>query len=290
VIFVAEGKTDRYFYSKVFGPLCDAQGLKCKVHIARELPGRSGGKKALLRYHDYLRRKNSLCSVLGEKKTVVIFLLDKDIDDRIRKTRKSAYTIYTDGYDYESYLFRYGNIVEGGAAAAELDVMSVQAAIGDQAQWLRRASNTWRDWVKVCVFSVTRRISAGGNYGVCPSPINQPPLGPVDIVAYQNKLQLLERASGRSRTSFRRSWNRVSRDVDLLYADGEEHQVFKGKWYSWFLADELRMAAGGRDANTGSLEKRIAHHLALTVDYSGAWATQFRNKAAAVLAQCGLVA
>jgi hypothetical protein len=289
VVFITEGKTDRYFYSKLFDQECRRHGLSCNVRIARELPGNAGGKKALLKYFDYLRRQKSLCSTLGSKITAVIFLLDKDIDERRRRCRRSIHTIYTEGYDYENYIFANGDLVEAGAAAAGLDIMSVRPVVGDTSRWIRRVADEWRDWVKVCVFSLTRRIIIGGNYGVCPSPINHPPYGGVDHAALSARLQQLEQVSGLSSKSFRRSWNSVSRMVDQLYSDGREHEVFKGKWFAWFLAHDLTQAAAGRDANLASLEKRLAHHVAMTVDYSGSWGDELRKSVQVVLRSCELI-
>lgn len=288
-MLITEGKTDRYFYSKIFDRSCNDVGLACSVRIGRELPAQAGGKNALLAFFDYLRKRRSLCSELGGKKTVVLFLLDKDLDDRCRRVRRSNHILYTEGYDFENYLFAHGDIVEAGAAASGLDLMSVRRALPDQEQWRRAVTEKWKDWVKICVFAVTRKIAVGGNYGLKTSPINNPPHGAVDTQAFDARLQLLYKASGLSEAAFQRAWNRVSRSVEDLYRTERQDEVFKGKWYASFLVVELERIAAGRDANVDGLEKRLPHHLAMTLNYEAPWTDTFRIRFNTILSECGVV-
>jgi hypothetical protein len=289
VVLVAEGKTDRYFYSKLLGHFCQSKGVSASVVIARELPDGAGGKQSLLAYHDYLRKKGSLCSTLAGKKTLVVFLADKDVDDLARRKRRSAHILYTQTYDYENYLFLHGNVVEAGAAAAGLDVMSVAALIPDHAAWVRRAAEEWKEWIKVCVFAIRRRITRGGTYGIKSSPINGAPYSGIDNRALAARQHLLRTESRLTPEGFRRAWRRVSKTVDELYALNRQDEVFKGKWYSWFLAEDLRRAAAGRDANLDSLERRIPHHVAMTLDYEQPWSAPVRASLEGLLQACGLV-
>lgn len=288
VVLIVEGKSDRYFYSRLFGNYTHARGIQTAIRIGRELPGNTaGGKRALLQYFEYLRRLRSLCSELAGKKTLVVFILDKDLDDRTRKLRRSKHILYTEWYEYENYLFCEGDLVQAGAAAAGLDVMSVAAVIPDQEAWLRRARVEWKDWTKICVFSVTRKIHQG-DYGMRSSPVHHPQHGGVNAAALAGRIQQLQSAYGRKPESFRRVWRSVSRLVDGLYATFREDEVFKGKWYATFLADDLGTAAAGRDANLDSLEKRLLHHLAMTIDYEAAWSSTLRQRLDTVIRDCGI--
>jgi hypothetical protein len=288
VVLIAEGKTDRYFYSKLFNPFCSRIGAHCAIRIARELPTAAGGKTSLLAYFEYLRRRKSLSSELGGKRTVIVFLLDKDIDDRQRKKRRSNHIFYTEGYDFENYLYKHGDLVEAGAAAAGLDVMSVAASIPDQQAWRQQVTQEWKEWVKICVFSITRKVRKGGNYGVPASPINKAHHGGVDSTAYEARLRLLESSCSLGSQGFKRAWNSVSRMVDGLYASASQDEIFKGKWYSWFLAQDLRKIAAGRDAELDGLEKRLPHHLAQTINYEEQWTNPHRERLRALIQACGI--
>lgn len=288
VVVLVEGKTDRYFYSKVFKRVQQTTGASIKIRIARELPSASGGKKALLSYFNYLRRKRSLVSTLGNKTTLVVFVLDKDTDDLCRRMSRSEYIKYTEYYDYENYLYQYGDVVDAGAAASGLEPELVEQALGDSQRWRIRVQQEWLVWTHVCVFSVTRKLCRGGNYGVIPSPINHHPYGGVDPQKLSARMALMQAEYGKYPQSFVRSWRRVEALVGNLMRAGTLDKVFKGKWYSWFLAQELRMVAGGRDANLTNLESRLPNHLAQSVDVDAPWAKSLQDWLTILIVKSGL--
>ncbi|MCA9769718.1 MAG: DUF4435 domain-containing protein [Gemmatimonadetes bacterium] len=276
MILLVEGKTDRYFYNKVLAPVCRAEGVSHAVRIARELPQQAGGKATLLAYYRYLRRKGSLVSDLGGKRTLIVIVLDKDVDDLCRRRMKSDHVVYTEYYDVENYLYRHGDLVEAAAAASGLTADEVDSMLGDDVAWRLQVQQNWRDWLCVCVFSATRRLRRGGNYGVIPSPVNTPPRGAVDPAKLQARLTLMEAEHNRGARSFRRAWRRVQAAVDEMLARGEADRVFKGKWYSWILAQDLVALADSREAHLHSLETRLPHHLAQSIPSDAAWAAPLR--------------
>jgi hypothetical protein len=152
----------------------------------------------------------------------------------------------------------------------------VAAGLGNPEQWRRRVAERWKEWVKLCLFSKKRSIGSECNYGVT-SRINNPLHGPLDVVAHNNRVTMLEGRSGLSHVQFRRAFRRISRFVDELYARGEYDRVFKGKWYSAFLEEEIRNIAGARPINSNGLAGRLLTALTLTLNFDEPWAEHFKE-------------
>ena len=158
-VFV-EGLTDRYIYSQIADSECRNLGTNFSLVTAEELLGSGGGKAVLLSFFDYLKSRASLVDVFQSKTTASIFFLDKDVDDFLRRKRRSDHVVYTETYDIESYLFIHGDLCQATAASAPLDIGSVRTGIGDYNKWRYRAAVTWKNWVTLCLFAHTRVISS----------------------------------------------------------------------------------------------------------------------------------
>jgi hypothetical protein len=237
---------------------------------ARELGAASGGKNVLLGYYDYLRIRSKLASTLAGKRTVVMICLDKDLDDLTRTLRRSNHVIYTENFDVESYLFRFGDLVVACSAAAELDPQDTQRALAPVAQWPSRVSSDWVDWVIISVFEITTGCTVCGNYSRCPPPIN--PAGPVDQALLASHLTQLQQVSNLPNLRFRRRFARIRKSVLRLFAEGNQDRVFKGKWYAWLMARDLRNAYPARDIDFDALESRLPTHLVQSLNFDAAWA------------------
>ena len=97
---------DPFFYAGICESIADLQ-LRYEIFIARQLPGSTGGKQALLNFFAFLRRSKALVSSLGGQRAC-IFFLDKDVDDLQRKKKRSQHTVYTEHYDVQNYIFIHG--------------------------------------------------------------------------------------------------------------------------------------------------------------------------------------
>lgn len=277
-VFV-EGYTERFVYSKITDEECKKDSISYFVVCSEELPHAAGGKQALLAFYNYLRRAGSLIDDFQGKKTASIFFFDKDVDDFLRRIRRSQQVVYTELYEIENYLFKYGALAEVVASAVRLDVNSVRTGLGEPSQWLTRAAEHWKDWAIICLYAHTR-IRTGPAlqyYGRPCSQIHNGAYGRIDRSEHHNCLRDLERHSGLSPPDFACSFNRLKRRVQCLYRHGEQDKIFKGKWYCRFLIEDIRRIAGRRRIAYRALEDRLLSALGQSLDYNASWATHFRQ-------------
>lgn len=278
-IFVfVEGKTDRYFFNKICETLLAPRGIQYEIRLAQELPQLTGGKKALLNFFDYLDKAVALVDDFKGNKTAAIFYVDKDVDDLLKKCKSSGHLIYTEHYCIENYFFEHGDLVEATAAAADLNLSDVRRGLSmNSYAWRRRAAESWKDWVKLCVFTRSRGLGHECNYAAATSRINTGPYSVTDPIAYSTHLADLELRSGLTPLGFKRVFGRVSREIDKLYSSGKFDSVFKGKWYALFLADDAKTIASGGAFSPQNLPNKLITSLKLTLNYHGAWTAYFKR-------------
>jgi hypothetical protein len=279
--FVEGVSNDEYFYSRICEIVCRGTGLDFECNVARNLPGGAGGKKALLKFLEYARRSSKLASKFKDKTTVLVFFVDKDIDEILRRKLRSPHVVYTKFYDIESHLFAEGNLTEAAAATGSVDRRLVAAAFGPPADWRLNKALLWKDWIKLCVFCQRYSVKGSSNYGAR-SEINENTFGPRDDAKLKAKVAQLRTQAGLIPAVFNRRLETTSRQVDRLYDDGRHDEIFKGKWYSAFAEEDLAAIAGRQRARgTGS---RIATALAVTIDFDADWSRHFRDPVAALIA------
>jgi hypothetical protein len=276
-IFV-EGKTDRYFFHKICETVLAPRGIEYEICLAQELPQLTGGKKSLLDFFKYLDKTAALLDDFKGSKTAAIFYLDKDVDDILKKIISSDHVVYTEHYCIENYFFIYGDLVEATAVAADLDLPDVHRRLNmSNDAWRHRAAESWKDWIKLCVFTRSRNIGHECNYSVATSRINTGTYTSTDPTAYSLRLADLEHRSGLTPIGFKRVFGRISREIDNLYSSGRFDSVFKGKWYALFLADDAKTIAGGGAFSSQNLPDKLITSLKLTLDFHGTWATYFKR-------------
>lgn len=283
-LFVEGIRNDRFFYSEICKrPISDAN-CRYQLVLARELPGGVGGKVSLIKFFKFVRRRRGLVEEFQGKRTACIFFLDKDVDEFCRNKVSSDHVIYTKFYDVENHLFVAGDLIIAGAASASLDKNLVADKLGSPEDWRRRCGQAWKEWVKLCLFVRRKGVNFGSNYGVA-SRVNAQLYGPLDIALYSQFKSNLEAASGLNSTQFKRAFNRYARKVEAHYHADEHDIVFKGKWYSGFLAYELQRIAPGGHLDVDSLGKKFLPALAVTIDFGAAWTEHFRIPIRRILAR-----
>jgi hypothetical protein len=166
VFVFVEGKSDRYFYDRICETATAGTGLSHEVRTADELDLPSKGKAALLQFFCYLRRRRLLAHDFKGKKLCTVFFADKDVDDFLKRVKRSSHLVYTKYYHFENYLMRYTDLADVSAATASLDVNSMRNTLGDQERWRRRAADEWKDWVKLCITTIAADAR-------CPEVTNQ---------------------------------------------------------------------------------------------------------------------
>jgi len=138
IIVFVEGKNfDKYFY----GAICKLVFTeKYEIRLAEEIPlinnqgvtKFAGGKQPLISWFEYLKRKSALIANFMDKKQVVVFFRDKDVDDLLGKLIISPHFIYTKYYNIENHIFVEGDLNKAAAVIASHDPQ--EKIIGDCTQ------------------------------------------------------------------------------------------------------------------------------------------------------------
>src|SRR5438045_1754664 len=93
VFVFIEGKTDRYFYSRVCSAALAPNTYD--LNTIQELPVAAPGKPGLVEWFEFLRGRDALCSEFKGKRSAAIFLADKDVDDVVGRQVESPHFVYT---------------------------------------------------------------------------------------------------------------------------------------------------------------------------------------------------
>ncbi len=281
-----EGFTDRYFYSRIADSECQPLDLLHCIVTGEELAeGAGGGKNILISFFEYLEQENAVTNMFEGKTTTSVFFLDKDVDEFTGNImRDSEHVIYTETYERESYLFCHGNISQAASGAAALDVNSVRTALGDYREWRRQAAESWKSWVKLCLFAQLHGPTSTTYYSRPTSQINDEAYGPVDPDRYESFRSALQDPRIADQ-QFDDLFGQLSDRVDAIYNNGQFDQVFKGTWYFGFLENDLRRIAGGAHFNNRQLRRSLQSALEQTLDFNEPWAHHFRTPISQVLAR-----
>jgi hypothetical protein len=195
----------------------------------------------------------------------------------MRVQKQSSHVIYTEYYDYENYIFKYGDLINSVAAAAAIDRLWLKRLVVSSDIWRKDLAERWKDWIKLCLFAKLKKIRGGVNYRLT-SQINTPLYANVDMTLFNQRLADLKRSSGLSNTQFKRAYARISRYVDGLYRVDEYEQVFKGKWYAPLIESDIRNLAGTIPIESNSLASRLISVLSATLDFQQDWAEYFKQR------------
>ena len=271
--FVEGIDVDPFFYGEICNRACHASGVGYKVRTARELPDHAGGKQALLTFFRYARSQGKLISQLGGKRTLMIFFLDKDIDDLKRTKCRSLHVIYTKFYDVQNHIFKHANFARAASSALSIDRGELIANPAFSVDWCASAARRWREWIAICILNVHFSVP-GPNYRVA-SQINDPINGPVDPTKYAAVVQAIVGHVGLPRAEIDRKLGATLKMVDRHLSGGTHDIVFKGKWYGSILEADLRQAFSGKNLPFNGVGNRAAVAMAATVDFSQPWADSF---------------
>lgn len=277
-----EGYTDRYVYSILIDSVCKGK-IAYDVITSYELDGSGGGKDNLLNFFNFLKRNNRLMHLFKNKYNISCFFLDKDVDDLIGKKINSKHLVYTRNFQLENYLYSYGDINKASALAASLDIGSVQRYLKKHPDWRKRAAICWKEWIILCIFSLLYNVRPTCNYGEHKSPINNGVYGPIDKLKYKSYLTKLKSLSHCSNNEFQKKMKAVTYLVDKMYARDEFDSLFKGKWYSNFLIEDIRKIAGSRQCSLNGLEERLLSNLSSTLNFNKEWTEDFKRPLSCLL-------
>jgi len=286
VFFFVEGKTDRPFYSKLCETILSPISISYEIRLASELAAEFGsGKQALLSLHDKLVQDSLLLTSLENKKTVIGFFLDKDVDDYCNRQVHSVHLIYTEFYTVDNYYFRNGDLQDSVCEATNVDIGRVRAAIpGVNTDWLNHAAATWLEWTAICLFVAQRNLGYRANYNVN-SCINRNKglyYDELDKVLLDAELKNLQRQSKLTSLGFKRTFNRTFCKTEKIFRAGDQDKIFNGKWYACFLAHDAEKLAKAHSGSVRRLPDKLRENLRQSLHYSEPWTDYFKEKITAM--------
>ncbi len=270
-VFV-EGQThDPYFYDKLCKSVCKSKNIKYVVNDAKQLPGETGGKTKILNFFGHLEENSLLTIDFGGIKKTFVFFVDKDIDDFLGERINSPHLIYTKYYTIENHLFANGNLAEAIAAAASLSENLASEILGKSDDWRKNAAFAWIDWIKISLFARKYNVSCECNFRT-QSRINEPLYKKtINQKTYEYYLDLLQKRTGFSDDVFHQKFSELAALVDNLFSQGEYDLLFQGKWYSYFVVEEIKHLR----SNVNGLHGKLESTLLVTLDFEKPWANHF---------------
>ncbi|MGA1813320.1 hypothetical protein VH571_13155 [Frondihabitans sp. 4ASC-45] len=282
-VFVEGRDLDSY----VYGRICRSalpHLFDYRTTRADELtPAGTGGKQALLAFFSNLRRKKQLVVDFKGQKSGTLFFLDKDLDDLLRKQKRSPHVVYTRSYDIEAEVFREGDIVDAVAALCSLDPTAVQAR-QQPTDWRHLALNSRRDWVDYCVAAKTHpslNLTSYSNVSLMHSK-GQLQTDPLKVATISARLAAECSTAGLSLTQVKL---KAARQVSRSYASSGGYEVFKGKWFPEVIhtlaVSHFPVEAG----RVTSFKSRLAGHMAQSMSMQAPWVQHYSTPIVAIVAQ-----
>ncbi|RBQ04475.1 hypothetical protein DQE82_28790 [Micromonospora sp. LHW51205] len=279
-IFV-EGKTDRYFYSKLAEATATRRSRNSFiVAMADELlgsPGKGGGKSVLLSFFDQLRETGGLISRLGGKETRAVFFVDKDVADITGGRRRSPHVIYTEYYNVENYAFKYGDIADALAASLDIPLQTAAALVPDPKVWRVSRAHAWKDWAFLCLVAAMLQVRHHANYSA-PSAVNGGQAGSVDAQRVLAFLTALRSACPHDSRTIDEVIDKARSLTENYYSTWRHDRIFNGKWYVHHLERDVTSMLPSVTAQ--GFGKHIVRHLVHRLDFSAPWARSLRTKLA----------
>jgi hypothetical protein len=219
-----------------------------------------------------------------DRKSAMLFFVDKDIDDLRRTRKRSPHLVYTEYYEVENYIFKHGDLIGALSAVSLKSRRTVERAFPKPEEWHERAALLWAPWLKLCLAGCLL-----GAEGVCPyssySKVNGSEPGmEVDPVAYSSVLTELQASSPYDAAEFAARFGRIETMVDELYVRGDQDTLFKGKWYVRLSSEDVRQSGIATGSALKALPHRMVAHMLQSLDFSEEWAGYFRDAVKATLA------
>jgi hypothetical protein len=265
-----EGYLDRVFYGELLAANGTASGKTVTIRLAQEFhSGLAEGKKALLDLHSTLQTNNLLLFGTGSNRKLILFFLDKDVDDLKRALRDCPHIIYTEHYCTENYLYTHGNLRKALAAGANLDPQSLCGFPSNEV-WTKNAAASWADWIAFCLLVIKTQPPGIPNFGTV-SQFNSRPYDPTNATSLSTLLTAVTSRIGITAAAAGSIFTKEQRRTHRFLARNWFNRIFNGKWYALFLSADARTIASGRQLPP-KCEERLEAALLATLDFSAPWA------------------
>lgn len=243
IVAVVEGVDDHLFYDSLLQQYFQLRGSGRSIQIRtpREVAADADGKNALVKLFKFFRARGRLASSSGNKR--LLFFADQDYDGISRRKLRNKHFIYSPGVSFENCLYECGNLGESIDAllSRRVDKAAFLPVI-DFSNWKVICAKYWIDWIVYCVAAEVSGVAPRKNRGGS-SSIHQgypPVLKQGEPARLRGEFAL---ALG-SVASATRYWAIASRTVQTAIASGQVDKVFCGKWFPFFLKEEVARLGG----------------------------------------------
>ncbi|MFF5443188.1 hypothetical protein [Streptomyces achromogenes] len=274
-IFI-EGKNSDGF---VHGNNCDKALADLKIQyelIRSDQIGSDGrGKTRLISHFKLLSDSGLLINNFKGKVTASVFLMDKDLDDFRGSQIDSDHVIYTHFYDVENHIFNEGDLQRAISAACNLAPQRVRQGFPDASTWNMRITKYWQEWVRLCFTANMLRLDGEANYGR-PSPLNPVPYAPPHSKLVKEFESRSHKMARQVHSGSCQEWWDGRMQVDALYEDGRQDEIFKGKWYAEVLARYLMDL--DPDVDKRALASVLVRQMASTMTFDSKWSREVQSR------------
>ena len=273
-VYVEGRELDSYVYGRIAETVI-VGWFGFRVTRADELRGNpSGGKNNLIRLFKSLRRRGKLVMDFKGQRSASIFFVDKDVDDKLRRLRRSPHLVYTSAYDLEGEVFRAGDLRDALAAVLSISPNRVGMEFGMD-DWRDVALVGWRPWAEYCLAARSAGLQIA-NYKA-PSQLHDGNCRAMDPVKSASFFAAFSGACQPLGLNPVDLLDKAKRSVAADYRTTGGYGVFKGKWFS----DVIRELAGASfPTETGraaaGFRQRLASAMAQTVDATATWSARHR--------------
>jgi hypothetical protein len=243
IVAVVEGVDDHLFYDSLLQHYFRVRGTSRSIQIRtpREVDADADGKNALINIFKFFRARGRLASSSGNKR--LLFFADQDYDGISRRKLRSKHFIYSPGVSFENCLYECGDLGDSIDALLSRRIdKNTFLPVADFSNWKKTCANYWMDWVVYCVAAEVSGVAPRKNRGGS-SSIHQgypPVLKQGEPARLRSEFAL---ALG-SAAEAMKYWTVASRTVQRAIASGQVDKVFCGKWFPFFLREEVAKLGG----------------------------------------------
>jgi hypothetical protein len=279
LFLLVEGQEhDVRFYDKLLesSPKLRGEGYVVQLGALIAVDGvAAGGKQHLLKLFEYFRSLGKLKqSRLDGMYRIIVFGLDKDLDDIVGRRRKSPHVIYSRHADIEAEIFSQWRPKKALSVALSLDAADARSFAKHVGDPLGGLAARWSDWLYLCCRAEGTGARCSVRFGGA-SKVNDPLYGPADsakVARVEEQLVAGARMSaGRDRQMMQR--------VAAADGRGELRYFIKGKLipgYMGQLAEDY--FADRRPVSRRTFEQAVTHVALSTVRFSGDWLRHWHDQ------------
>lgn len=238
VFVFVEGESDQHFYSHLATAAYEGR-WSFRLTSANILRGPKG-KPGLVAFFGHLRRNKLLCHTFKTKQTVAVFCLDKDVDDLTGELIESDHVLYTEFHSLENYFYVYGDLPNALSAVAEVELAKCRDEFTSttQTEWRKRAAESWRAWVELCLMIRLCGLDGPCNYS-SPSQLHDANVyGDHSADKFDEFKDRIKAKTGLPEADFEFHLREIQQQVETIYLQGRHDSVFKGDWYTYFARQD----------------------------------------------------